>query len=483
MQTHLIAIALAITLLAWVAGVAVTASTARREAQALHDRGIKQVAALLLGLSAHELEEIGAEAPIEARIQNGRHDNEDTLGEDYRYQVWSSDGRLLLTNFGLPSAAAMARLGHTGFSWIEMDGERWRVFSLHSAETRQEIHVAERSSVRQWAVGTVDSSTLWMVLASLALVLGPALWLLRRLLRPVRSLAGALQLRSPTNLDQVHIEQVPLELSPVVSAVNVLFHRVSVAIQHERNFTALAAHELRTPLATLRVLAEAAGAAGSDPERAQLLGELMRSADRCSRLQDQLLTLSRLDAVGSVDMLGQVDMTELVMEAVSDVLPEARRRQNKVASNLDGSALKGHRFGLLTLLRNLLSNAVRYTPQGGRVEITTFRKGTSLFIQVDDSGPGIPEHERRRMFERFERLHTDHEAGVGLGLSIVRAVAEAHGAWVALLDSHLGGLRVVVEFSDRSAEAPPHTVGFAEATAADAERDSRHVPEAPRAFG
>jgi signal transduction histidine kinase len=392
MQTHLITIALAITLLAWVAGVAVTASMAQREAHSLHDREMKQVAGLLLGLSAHELAEIGSDAPIEARIHNGRYDNEETLREDYRYQVWSSEGRLQLTNFGMTSPAAMARLGETGFSWIEMDGDRWRVFSLHSAETRQEIQVAERALIRQWTVGALDWPTLWMVLGSLALVLAPALWLLRRLLRPVRTLAGALQLRSPTNLDQVHIEHVPLELAPVVSAVNVLFHRVSAAIRHERNFTALAAHELRTPLATLRLVAQAAGEARSDAERNQLLSELMHSADRCSRLQDQLLTLSRLDAVESGDMLAEVDMTELVMEAVADILPEARLRQNKLASKLDGSVLKGHRFGLLTLLRNLLSNAVRYTPQGGRIEIATFTKGASLFVQVDDSGPGIPEH-------------------------------------------------------------------------------------------
>ncbi len=465
MQAHLIAIACAIGLLAWVAGVAVVSQAAAREAQTLHDRELMQVARLLLGLSAHELEEIGPTAPIAARILVGQAESRDTLGDDFRYQVWSADGHLQLGNFGLPSAAAMAKLGASGYSWLQMDGDLWRVYALHAPQSRQEIQVAERAVLRQWSIGTLDKSLLWLVPASLLVVLLPGLWALRRLLRPVRDLAAALQLRSPAHLAPLDFESAPRELAPVVAAVNTLFRRLTVAMQRERDFTALAAHELRTPLATVRVLAEAAGSAGDEAGRSPASEDLTRAVDRCSHMLDQLLTLSRLDVMNPGDMNTQVDMTEVVMEALSDVLPQARLRKTKLVSHLDGSTITGDRFGVLTLLRNLLSNAVRYTPQDGRIEIVTSSEGDDVIVRVDDSGPGIPASERERVFERFERLHRNQDTGVGLGLSIVRTVIEAHGASVALQDSPLGGLRVVVTFVRRAVQgqvlAPQASPGLA----------------------
>ena len=450
MQAHLIAIACVIALLAWVAGVAVVSRAAAREAQTLHDRELAQVARLLLGLSAHELEEIGPAAPLAARILVGQAESRDTMGDDFRYQVWSADGHLQLGNFGLPSAAAMAKLGETGYSWLQMDGTEWRVYALHSPESRQDIQVAERAALRQWSIGRLDGSLLWFVLLSLLVVLLPGLWALRRLLRPLRDLVGALQMRSPAHLEDLHLERVPRELSPVIAAINSLFRRLADAMQRERDFTALAAHELRTPLATLRVLAETAGSAGNVAKRSPASQDLTRAVDRCSHMLDQLLTLSRLDAMNSGDMNTHVDMAEVVMEALSDVLPEARERKTKLASRLDGSAITADRFGVLTLLRNLLRNAVHYTPPGGRIEVVTTSEGDDVIVHVDDSGPGIPASERERMFQRFERLNRHQDTGVGLGLSIVRTVIEAHGAKVSLQDSPLGGLRVVVTFVRRA---------------------------------
>jgi signal transduction histidine kinase len=454
MQTQLIAIALAITILAWFAGVTVMANVSQREAEKLHDQKLKEVAALLLGLSGHEIEEIGANTPIEARIVNGRADSKEALGDDYRYQVWSSDGHLLLTNFGIASTGPMARMGQTAFSWLQMDGEKWRVYSLHSPESKQEIEVAERAALRVWKFGPWDGRLLLLVVVSLLVVLVPGLLLLRRLLRPLRVIAQDLRTRSPMRLEPMRVDHAPRELTPVVSALNALFVRVSAAIRRESAFTGLAAHELRTPLATLRVLAEAAKDARDEPKRNRLLEELVTSADRCTRLQNQLLTLSRVDAVHTADLTDPVDMTEVVMEAVSDLLPEARSRQTKLVSHLDGSAIDGHRFGVLTMVRNLLSNAVRYTPSGGRIEVSTATEMGHVTVLVDDSGPGIPMADRERVFGRFERLHRDQESGVGLGLSIVRTVAEAHGATVTLHESPLGGLRVMVKFIGRAIAQP-----------------------------
>ncbi len=450
MQAQLIVIAVAITLVAWIAGVAVMARTAEREAASLHDRGLQQVARLLLGLASQELDEMGPDASIAVRIANTQGDTHEILGDDYRYQIWSGEGKLLLSNFGAPSAAAMARLGATGFSRLQMDGEEWRVFALHDVKAGKEIHVAERAALRHWSITRVDASLVALVVLSIVIVIAPALWLLRRQLRPLHDLAGALQQRSPFNLEAVRLRRVPAELAPVVSSVNALFARVSDAIQRERGFTAVAAHELRTPLATLRVLAESASETEDERERQLLLQDLKRSVDRCAHLQEQLLTLARLDVVEQAQMRAEFDLAGVIIDAQSDLLTEARRRQVTLAVRVDETVITAHRFGVQTLLRNLLSNGVRYTPHGGRVEISTRSEGSDAIIEVNDSGPGIPEADRGRVFERFERLQREQESGVGLGLSIVRAVADVHGAQVELDRSPLGGLRVIVRFKGRA---------------------------------
>lgn len=454
MQAQLLCIAVGITLVAWFAGVAVMARTAEREAANLHDRELQQVARLLLGLAGHELDELGPDASLPMRIANVQGDTREILGDDYRYHIWSADGKLLLSNFGLPTTAAMAKLGVTGFTRVNMDGEDWRVFALHDAEAAKEIHVAERVALRQWSITTVDASLVCLVILSIVIVMAPALWLLRRLLRPLRDLAGALHQRSPFNLEPVRLRHVSAELIPVVASVNALFDRVSDTMQHERGFTAVAAHELRTPLATIRVLAETLAQTHDENERESLIQDLKRSVDRCAHLQEQLLTLARLDVVEKAKMNEEFDLAGVIIDAQADLLSEARRRHVTLAMRVDETVIAAHRFGVQTMLRNLISNAVRYTPHGGRVEITARTEGRDAIFEIDDSGPGIPESDQQRVFERFERLHREQESGVGLGLSIVRAVAESHGTIVTLGRSPLGGLRVLVNFEGRAVGTP-----------------------------
>ncbi|CAD5373353.1 Sensory histidine kinase QseC [Rubrivivax sp. A210] len=450
MQNQLLLVALLITLLAWVAGIVLTLAATKTAMERLHDRELVEVATLLHGLAGPELLEHGEGSALSDRIKAVRADTQATLRTDYRYQVWTIDGRLLLANFGLASAAPMARFGSTALSWIEMDGERWRVYAHRSVRLNQEVHVAERASMREIAFNVFDPSFLLLVALSLAAAIGPALGLSRLLMLPLQELVRGLAQRSPTRLEPLQVQHAPVDIQPVVSSMNRLFQRVGEALQREAAFTALAAHELRTPLATLRLLAKSAQAAGSEAERQQTLDELVRSADRCAHLQEQLLTLSRLDTQGVVDGGEEVDLTEVIVDVLSGLLPQAREHRIKLASRLDGSAITGHRFGVLTLVRNLVANAVRYTPEGGRVEVHTASRNGSAFVTVDDSGPGIPAAERERVFERFVRLQREQAPGVGLGLSIVRTVAAMHGSVVTLGDSPLGGLRVTVEFRGRA---------------------------------
>jgi two-component system OmpR family sensor kinase/two-component system sensor histidine kinase QseC len=446
LQRMLVLFAVATTLLAWVSGVAMMAHSSHREVSELHDRELKQIALLLLGMSAHELEEMGPEASISDRIQNGRADNHAALGDDYRYQVWAADGRLLLTNFGLSSPAPMSRFGASGFSWLTMDGEAWRVYTMPSANNELYFQVAERGANRSWALLSLDSNHFALLIASFAIVLAPALAFLRHLLRPLRLMTAALQARSPSNLEPVQIGFVRTEIGAVVAAINALMHRVGDALKREREFTALAAHELRTPLATLRLLAEAVQNPAEEAYRKQDIEALIECADRCAHLQTQLLTLSRLETSEVHRSSEPIDMVDVVMEVMSDLRSEARKRDVRLATRLDDSTLVGHRFGVMTLLRNLASNAVRYSPPGGRVEVETQTNGSDVRLVVDDSGPGIPPAERERAFDRFVRLQHDGIDGVGLGLSIVRVVVDAHNARCELSESPMGGLRVTVTF-------------------------------------
>lgn len=455
LQRQLLLVGALTTLLAWIGGVALALAAARVALDQRHDRELTELAYLLHGISGHELAEVGAAATIVDDVARVRADEHGEVGSDYRYQIWSADGRLLLTNFGDARTPPLAALGRTGHDWRDIAGERWRVYGHVSKALGQQVQVAERAVLRELPLASLDRTWLMLIVPSLALALVPAWALSRWLMRPLRELTHDLARRTPSDLQPLPARPTPADIEPVVSALNALFARVADERCREAAFTAMAAHELRTPLATLRVLAETAQRASDGAERTEAARALVQSVDRCAHLQDQLLTLARLESRGAIDMSEHVDTAELVVSVVAELLPQARARQVRLVSRLDGSALGAHRFGVLTLLRNLVGNAARYAPEGGRVEIATSTVGDAVVVTVDDSGPGIPAAERERVFERFQRLPHEQASGAGLGLAIVRAVAQMHGARLVLADSALGGLRVEVIFRGRALPHPP----------------------------
>ncbi|MBL8305644.1 MAG: sensor histidine kinase N-terminal domain-containing protein [Rubrivivax sp.] len=441
------------TLMGWLAGGLITTHLAERTEAQLHEAELRQIGHLLLSLTEHELDELGPNADMKTRVQMAIADSV-ALGDTYRYQIWAESGELLLANFGVGQHAMLARFGQTGFTTTTMDGESWRVYNEFDSEHRRQIQIAERdeSAFNIWSA--VDWKIALIMLSSPVIVLWPASWVLNRLLRPIDAVARALERRSPDSLEPVPTRAVPREVAPMVYALNRLFERLDSALLRERTFTGVAAHEMRTPLAAVRVLAQVVRSADSVVERDDALDRLIVGTDRCAHLLDQLLTLQRLDAAAEHDLNETVDLTDVVMEIVDATRAEAQRREVQISVRLDGSSLRGHRFGILTLLRNLISNAIAYTPRGGRVEISTAQEGDRVCVTVDDSGIGIPQQDRERAFSRFERLGARTGTGVGLGLSIVQTVAAAHNGTISLDESPLGGLRVVVCFVGRSIGDP-----------------------------
>jgi signal transduction histidine kinase len=235
----------------------------------------------------------------------------------------------------------------------------------------------------------------------------------------------------------------------LIAALNALFDRLRTSLEQERRFTADAAHELRTPLAAVKTQAQVALGATGEDERSRALGNVVAGTDRATRLVEQLLVLARLDPQKVLPHGQTVDLHELARQGVAELAPAAAAKGVEVSLAAgDAAPVAGDAVLLAVLLRNLLDNAVRYTPAGGEVEVSVRRTTGGVSLAVVDNGPGIPEAERGRVFERFHRVLGSGEEGSGLGLSIVRRIADLHRASVSL-DAGPGGrgLRVEVRFA------------------------------------
>jgi two-component system, OmpR family, sensor histidine kinase QseC len=227
--------------------------------------------------------------------------------------------------------------------------------------------------------------------------------------------------------------------------LNRLLQQVNQLLEREKRFIADAAHELRTPLAVLRIHAQNAQQAASEGEREQALEQLIAGVDRTTRVVTQLLTLARLEPSAQHLSLADIDLLPLCRETLAELTPLALARGQELtleAGEQADSHLSGDAASLATLLQNLVGNALQYTPEGGQIQVGLQANATTVTLRVDDSGPGVPATQRDKLFERFYR-QSDGE-GAGLGLAIVARIAELHGASIEVADSPLGGLQVSV---------------------------------------
>ena len=240
-----------------------------------------------------------------------------------------------------------------------------------------------------------------------------------------------------------------LEMQPVVRAMNGLFARTRQAFDAQQMFVADAAHELRSPLAALKVQLQMLARAQDDATRRLAAQRLDAGIDRATHLVEQLLALARADS-GGRETPAATSLTEAARAALSDTLELAHTRGIDAGlEQAEELTVQAPPNGLRMLARNLVDNAVRYCPRGGRVDVRVRSDGPNAVLEVDDSGPGIPAAERPRVFDRFYRRADSPPGGTGLGLAIVKSVAERSGATVELLDSPLGGLRVRVRFAQQ----------------------------------
>jgi two-component system OmpR family sensor kinase len=356
-------------------------------------------------------------------------------GFDYAIQIYSADGAQLYysrSRLRLPPLAA------AGFRTVDTPEGLWRLYTLHargvSVQVGQPAHVRDQ----------LAASAAWRTMAPFILLiplLAALVWLaVTRGLKPLQAVAQAVKSRSARSLDPLPDEDVPQEIRPVVLALNELLPRLSRALTVQRQFVADAAHELRTPLAALRLQLQLAERAQGEAERAAAFDALRQGLDRTTHVVEQLLTLAREEPAAANVARENFDLGALAAEVVALYAPIAERKAIDLGlAHRDASAsVRAEREAIRTVISNLVDNAVRYTPAGGRVDVRVLRGEAATALEVSDTGPGIPPEERGRVFDRFYRRADSDVPGSGLGLAIVRSIVERHGAAIEL-DSGPGG--------------------------------------------
>ena len=361
---------------------------------------------------------------------------------DYSIQVWNQDGVTVYYSYPQHVFPNRAQLGYTT---VQTEEGPWRVFAMQSRA--EIIQVAQPMSRRN----QLAAHAAWQSLRPFLLlfpVMGGLIWLVvGQGLTPIARLAAAIAARTPAAMEPVS-EDVPLEVHPLVQALNDLLSRLRAALESQRQFVADAAHQLRTPLAALQLQTQLVERASSDAERSAALAELNSGLQRTTRVVQQLLTLAREEPGAVRSTPAPVRLDALIDSLIDEyrALAASNSIQLMVHRAVTEAIVLGDEASLHTLLANVLDNALRHTPAGGTVTIAIERQDAALMVRIDDSGPGIAAQDRARVFERFYRGEGSEQPGTGLGLAIVKAIADRHDLKVCLDTSAAGGLSVRLKF-------------------------------------
>jgi two-component system sensor histidine kinase QseC len=443
LRARLIAGFILLTLAAWI-GASIAAW--HQTSKSLNKLFDTQQVLFAKRLSALELDgvESGTQLP---RIKNlishhrGKQDD-DTLA----FAIYNNQGQLLL-NDGDNGKHLTYRYQRDGFvdGKLKGDDDVWRMVWITTPDGKYRIVVGQEWEYREDLALDVVLSQLTPWLVALPLILLMLVWLVSQALAPLHKLAYQLRSRKPDDASELPAQNLPQEVRPLVVALNQLFTRTGEFMQRERRFTSDAAHELRSPLAALKVQAEVAQLAQNDePVREHALNNLSAGIDRATRLVDQLLTLSRLDSLAGLDDIQEVAFQSLLQNAVMDAYHEAQREGIDIRLEVQDESVKrqGQPLLLSLMVRNVLDNAVRYSPRGSVVEVVL----QSHEITITDNGPGVSPEFLSSLGERFFRPPGQEKTGSGLGLSIVRRIAALHGMQALFLNTSSGGFQVRIRW-------------------------------------
>jgi two-component system sensor histidine kinase QseC len=366
----------------------------------------------------------------------------------FSFQILSPDGDVLLQSQAAPKSPLSAP--KDGFKDKVVDGNKWRIFTAKNHTSGTSTVIAERYDTRNELGKLITEDDLYIMLLTFPLS-GFLIWvIIGRGLDSLDRVAKEVSNRDPNYLESVKIESVPQEIKPVIDELNQLFHRLKEGFDREKRFAADAAHELRTPLAAIKVQAQVALHAHSIDEKNDALKKLISSVNRSAHVVQQLLTLSKLvpDTSYQNEPIN-INLSKITQEIVATLAPNAIEKNIDLEFIEDKHLpkLKGNATAISILVRNLVDNAIRYTDAGGQVVIRVYALTNDIILEVVDNGPGIPDELRARVFERFFRVIGSKSQGSGLGLGIVQQIAELHHARVTLEAPKTGtGLVVKIYF-------------------------------------
>ena len=434
-------------LLAWFFGGLAIFTAAQREQERMCHENLANLAETVLAFAEHELHEVKADGQTLQPTTPVHAETVATLGQRYAYQIWSADGAMLLRSVRAPETAPLGKLKAAGLSERDIDGVHHEVYVLVSPSQQMEIHVSDsRDDSLSLSSPFAVSMGLAFLLSLVPVLLG-TWWLMRGAFDALVSAAEQLRQRGPADTTPIRVNNPPSEVKPAIEAINDLLAQVRQAIDKERGFTALAAHELRTPLSALRIQAQVLARADNPQDRAEGVAALSEGVNRCARLVTQLLELARADGLANGGAAcTDVRLDQACADVLSDFVDEASQRNIALTCSLGVDEVRADAVALQTLMRNLVSNAMKHTPNAGQISVCAISDAGRVVLRVDDSGAGIPESERSHVFRRFYRGLDQAGVGVGLGLSIVSTIVDAHRAVVSLGQAPLGGLRVEVSF-------------------------------------
>lgn len=427
-------------------------------ADELFDEQMTQMASSLLDASAARPDVLTDALPAALAAAN----RQGTPG--FVFQLWRRDdtvtaedgpagsgATLLVRSAGAPTTRLVDGEGFSERLW---GGELWRFFSLQDAAGRYQAQVGQRHDLRYALARDAAGRVLIPLIAGLPL-LAAAIWLaVGNALSPLSAATTAVAARRPESLAPLEPGSAPAEVLPLIDALNALFVRIGHVLDGERQFTANAAHELRTPLAALKTQAQVALRAADDSQRRHALERVIAGVDRMTQLTEQLLMLARLDPAARPLPQRALDLETLTIEVCAQLDAAAHARGVELtfarASALQaGAQLVGVAELLSALVRNLVDNAIRHAQAAVSVELQ--RTADDVELIVDDDGPGIAAELRQDALRRFERLGERGGGGSGLGLAIAARIAELHGGELTLGESTAGGLRARVRLPPRNA--------------------------------
>jgi len=425
---------------------------AKRQIQEIFDAELVQEAYLLLNITLVEFHEL-MESPqgfdalkIRSSIINNMHKYQKRVV----FQVWNANDVLIVRSDKAPDEPMMDVDGV--FIDKTVNDKLWRVFSFFDEQSQVRIQIAQQYQRRNTLIGIILNQLVSSTIILLPLFIIVIYFSVSQALLPFNKITQDIKQRAINSLEPISLSKVPEEIHSIVTALNSLFKRLQVAIDDIVVFTSNAAHELRTPLTTQKLHAQIAMETPDAATRNEALSEVMSGVTKSTQIVEQLLMLARLDPETEVQQHDTSDLAQLTQETIGELVPLALEKNIDISLEADKAFnILGKPSLLSVLVRNLVENAIRYTPEHGKVDVSivdnTDNGQHEIRLRIADSGPGIPAQERENVFKRFYRGESSNAVeGTGLGLAMVDRIVQIHRATISLSESKYQGLQVDVVF-------------------------------------